>query len=331
MSSSTSQKLSICIPTLNRCIFLCAALQSIFDADWDHERVEVCISNNASEDDYSALDSLLAAAPPRLTIHYQVQPRRVPIDVSMYTVRKMASGDYVYFLGDDDHFLKGELPRLLDLIDREAPDLAIFNGVLIDATDQIVGSHFDLPPTVYPDAFSAFHELRDKGMFGAVLVRSAHLQAAHFEALFGTSHGYGCYWFSLLDDRYLDGHSAKIMIPDFPLVALRMATKSYSLLDVYYRQIPYEIAVYRRYLPAGRAQWANLQFERDYHHKIGSFRFLLPMRAAGMLILDIKDIYPAFYDRHALKLQFSDWLVRSGAFARLKAVYRRLRGGRIQS
>ncbi|MBB3282880.1 Glycosyltransferase involved in cell wall bisynthesis [Mitsuaria sp. PDC51] len=318
--------LSICIPTLNRCALLCAALRSIYAAGWDRRRVEVCISDNASEEDYGALHALLAEAPPGLSVRYLKQPRRLPIDASMYAVRNMASGDYLYFLGDDDHFLDGEASRLLTLIDQEAPDLAIFNGILIDAEDRVVGNHFQLPPRTYNDVFQAFDDLRDKGMFGAVLVRSAHLQAAHFEALFGTAHGYGCYWFSLLDERHLGGRAPKIMIPGFALVALRMAAKSYNLLDVYYRQIPYEIAVYRRHLPAGRAQRANLRFERAFHRKIASLRFLLPMRAAGMSILDIEALYPAFHDRHALKLRWADWLVRSGAFARLKTIYRLLRG-----
>ncbi|WP_377157429.1 glycosyltransferase family 2 protein [Roseateles sp. UC29_93] len=326
MSSPITPTLSICIPTLNRCALLCAALRSIFKADWDRQRVEVCISDNASEEDYDALHALLAEAPPGLSVRYQKQPRRLSIDASMYAVRNMATGAYLYFLGDDDHFLDDEPPRLLALIDQEAPDLAIFNGVLIDAADRVVGSHFELPARTYGDVFQAFDDLRDKGMFGAVLVRSAHLQAAHFEALFGTAHGYGCYWFSLLDDRHLEGRPPKIMIPGFPLVALRMAAKSYNLLDVYYRQIPYEIAVYRRHLPAGPAQRANLRFERAFHRKIASFRFLLPMRATGMPILEIRNLYPDFHDRHALKLEFSDWLVRSGAYARLKTVYRLLRG-----
>ena len=320
--------LSICIPTLNRCDFLCGALQSIFNADWNHTRIEVCISNNASEHDYTAFEQILASAPPGLQVRYQLQPQRLPLDENMFAVRKMATADFIYFLGDDDYFLDGQPPLLLELIDQKSPDLAIFNGRLVDGSNQVIGAHFTLPATVYPDALAAFRDLRDKGMFGAVLVKSAHLKDEHFKALFGTSHGYGCYWFSLLDDRTRQ-QPARIMVPDFPLVALRMAAKSYSLLDVYYRQIPYEIAVYRRHLPPGIPQRANLGFEKAYFRKISSLLFLMQMRLNGVPIDDIENIFPSFYQRHAWKIWLANLFVRSGAYDLLKRVYKRTFGSRV--
>lgn len=321
MNPAVRPTLSICIPTLNRCEFMCAALQSIFDADWDHRRVEVCISNNASHKDYGTLECLLASAPPGLRVHYRVQPERLPVDEHMFAVRHMAVADHIYFLGDDDRFLEGQLPRLLDLIDREAPDLAIFNGVLIDAADAQIGRHMSLPPRTYPDAISAFRDLRDKGMFGAILVKASHLQDHYFKALFGTSHGYGCYWFSLLETQARQ-QSARIMIPDFPLVGLRVAAKTYNQLDVYYRHIPYEIAVYRRYLPAGLPQLANLRFERDYERMISSLIFLSRMRFAGMPVRQIEGIHPGFYRRHAWKVRAADLLVNSGLYEGLRRMRR---------
>jgi glycosyltransferase involved in cell wall biosynthesis len=327
MNPSLPPTLSICIPTLNRCDFLCAAVKSIFDAGWDPGRVEVCISNNASEHDYSALTQLLASAPQGLRVRYCVQPKRLPVDEHMLAVRCMANADHIYFLGDDDRFLDGQLPQLLALIDRESPDLAIFNGVLIDAAEAVIGRHFTLPPRTYPDVVTAFRDLRNKGMFGAVLVKAEHLQEHHFRALFGSSHAYGCYWFSLLE-AHVEQRPAKIMIPYFPLVGLRMAAKTYSALDVYYRQIPYEIAVYRRYLPAGVPQQVNLQFEQDYDRMISSFSFLSQMRFAGMPIRQIEGISPRIYRRHAWKVRAADFLVSSGAYEHLRRIYRTLRGHR---
>lgn len=318
--------LSICIPTLNRCDFVCEAVRSIFDASWDASRVEVCISNNASEQDYGALERLLAEAPESLRVHYRVQPERLTADEHMFAVRHMAIAEHVYFLGDDDRFLQGQLPRLLDMIDRDSPDLAIFNGVLIDAANREIGRHLTLPSRTYADVFDAFRDLRDKGMFGAVLVRASHLQDRHFKALFGTSHAYGCYWFSLLDSPAGQRAPAKIMIPDFPLVGLRVAAKTYSQLDVYYRQIPYEIAVYRRHLPSGAPQQANLRFEQGYERMISSLLFLTRMRFAGVAVRQIRDIHPGFYRRHAWKVRVADFLVESGLYAGLQRLFHRLRG-----
>jgi glycosyltransferase involved in cell wall biosynthesis len=316
-----SRILSICIPTLNRCEFLCKALKSIFDVKWDPSRVELCISNNASEHDYTAVERTLEAAPEALTIRYVVQAARLQVDEHMLALKNLATSPYVYFLGDDDYFLDGQLPLLLDLVEREAPDLAIFNGTLVDGQDQVLRPHFNLPARRYSSISTAFNDLRDKGMFGAVLVKASHLDDENFRRLFGTAHGYGCYWFSLLS-AHLRQQPLIIMIPAFPLVALRMAAKSYSRLEVYFRDILYEIAVYQRYLPPGLPQQLNDQFGRQYLRKISSVIFLTQMRNSGVEIKNIRNINPGFYQQHRLKIVISAFLARSGGYELFKRIYR---------
>lgn len=296
------------------------ALRSIFSANIDQRRVEICISNNHSEHDYNALERLLSEVSSNIEIRYVMQPCRLQIDEHMLAVKQMATAPFLYFLGDDDFFLDDQLPRLMTLIDHEAPDLAIFNGQLIDAKNVVIGRHFALPPIRYDNVASAFNDLRDKGMFGAILVQARHLDDAHFKALFGTAHAYGCYWFSLMSGKPTQA-CIKIMIPDFPLVALRMAAKNYSLLEVYYRDIPYEIAVYSRRLPSGPPQQLNHRFATRYFRKTSSLMFLTEMRLAGVEILQIRDINPAFFNRYLLKIRIADALVRSGYYLALKRVY----------
>lgn len=316
-----SRILSICIPTLNRCELLCKALRSIFGSALDWREVEVCVSNNCSDKDYAALEQALSEAPAGLELRYVIQPARLPIDDHMLAVKQMARAPFLYFLGDDDFFLEGQLPQLMALIKEEKPDLAIFNGRLVNADDAVIGQHFALPARRYDQIEDAFTDLRDKGMFGAVLVQARHLDDAHFRALSGTAHGYGCYWFSLLE-QHLAQLPLKIMVPGFPLVALRMAAKNYSPLEVYFRDIPYEIAVYQRHLPPGLPQALNHRFAEDYFRKVSSFVFLAQMRLSGMDILRIKDIHPAFYRRHQFKISAIDTLVRTGAYENLKRVYK---------
>lgn len=313
--------LTICIPTLNRSEFLLEAIKSIFDSKFDFSKVELCISNNASEGDYSAVIRLLNAAPPALTIRYVVQESRLPIDEHMLVIKRLANSPYIYFLGDDDFFQQGQLSLLLDLIEREAPDLAIFNGFLVDGKGHVIGSHFELPVQCYSNLSNAFHDLRDKGMFGAVLVKSIYLDDKYFKILFGTAHGYGCYWFSLFDAS-LDQRPIKVMIPNFPLVSLRMAEKNYSHLEVYFRDIPYEIAVYQRYLPPGLPQKLNDQFKKRYEKKISSFKFLTGICNSGYKIKNIEQINPSFYRQHQLKIVISEFLIRSGTYEFLRYVYK---------
>lgn len=312
---------SICIPTLNRCVFLKKAIRSIFDTKCDFSKVELCISNNASDHDYSEIEELLNSAPKALTVQYIVQEVRLSVDEHMLEVKNLATAPHIYFLGDDDFFLTGQLQLLLELVERETPDLAIFNGALVDGDNNVIGSHFALPAQCYSSVPAAFSDLRDKGTFGAVLVKAKYLEDVYFRYLFGTAHGYGCYWFTLFDS-YLRQQQTHILIPDFPLVALRMAAKSYNHLEVYYRDIPYEIAVYQRYLPAGIPKILNAQLKSRYIKKISSYRFLINLNNSGVKINHIKDLNPSFYRKNHIKIIMSELLVKSGIYEMLKRFYR---------
>lgn len=313
--------LSICIPTLNRPEYFCVALNSILSANIEWSLIEICISNNASDVSYSAAQKIINSAPNGIEIKYIEQKQRLSIDEHMMFVKNMANSPYIYFLGDDDYFLEGQLPLLVNFIKEESPDLAIFNGMLVDGNDNVLGSHFDLPEKIYLDIEEAFLNLRDKGMFGSVLVKCKHLNDENFIRLFGTAHGYGCYWFSLLSIDSLEKPPV-VIIPRFPLVALRMANKNYNLLDVYLRDIPYEIAIYQRYLGPGLPQRLNEKFKKKYFRKISSVQFLVQMLYSVDDAWKIKNINPEFYARKRLNIWLSIFLVRSGVFKVAKSVYR---------
>lgn len=322
----TKPVLSLCIPTLNRCAYVCEAVLSIFEAKWDVARVELCISNNASDHDYAQLEQLLTQAPAGLTVTYIVQPQRLTADEHMLAVVSMARAGHVYLLGDDDRFLTEQLPRLLALVDSQDPDLVVFDGDLIDANGRIVGRLLDMPARTFTDPFDAFDVLRDKCMFGALLVRTSLLQQGHFKVLFGTSHAYCCFWFSLLERS--PTAPVRILVPEFTLVGLRVAEKTYNALDVYYRQIPFEIAVYRRHLRPGPGQHANHRFEQRFERKISSLRFLLHIHFSGIPIGELRDLAPQFNKRHAWKVLLAEFLVQSGIYRTARAVVHRLRGKR---
>lgn len=322
--------LAICIPSLNRSDYLQKAVRSIFDSGVAFSKIELCISNNASDHDYSAITELLARAPADLTVRYVVQTSRLSVDAHMLAVKNLATAPYIYFLGDDDFFLAGQLPSLVDLVEREALDLAIFNGQMVDANDTVIGTHFALPPRRYTRISDAFGDLRDKGMFGAVLVKAQHLDDTYFRHLFGTAHGYGCYWFSLFA-AHVRQEPIVVIIPDFPLVALRMAQKSYNLVEVYYRDIPYEMAVYKRHLPPGEPQQLNEQFRKRYLKKTSSVFFLAQISNSGIDVDTIRNFDPDFYRQHRLKIALGKFVVSSGAYNLVRNVYRAVTGRRRPS
>ena len=163
--------LSICIPTLNRPELLLQSLNSIFCEPSLLNQLEICISNNGSEADYAAVERLLNTHVGDCSIKYVRHAQRLPLDENHHYVKRLAAADYIYFLGDDDFFLRDELGELLQLITREKPDLAIFNGYQVDDANSYLGNHFALPPREYDSLEAAFRDLKDKGSFGSVLVR----------------------------------------------------------------------------------------------------------------------------------------------------------------
>ena len=301
------------MPTLNRCDYACKALLSIYNQAEAHHAIEVTISNNCSDHNYDLLEGLLDKCPEDLSLGYTIQKNRLTLDEHMHALVNLAKGRYVYYLGDDDYFLDEQLILLVELVVRYLPDLAIFNGRLVDESGEMIGKHFYLPEKIYTCINEAFLDLRDKGTFGAVLVRREYLDDASFKALIGTSHAYGCFWLSLLR-VYNSLGSCCIIIPGFELVALRMAEKSYSKLIVYFRDIPYELAVYQRHLPPGSPQRLNYAFARRYYRRVTSFYFLASLYASGSPLHELANINPSVYMRTRVQILISKILVRTGFY-----------------
>lgn len=317
---------SVCIPTLNRPTYLKESLKSIYASTINFDLIEICISNNASdkEFDYSEIEQLITEISEKIKIKYLLQERRLTIDESMLVVKRMAIGEYIYFLGDDDFFLENQLHRLLKIVENDKPDLAIFNGHMVDETGSRVGNHFALPSRRYDSLKEAFFDLRDKGMFGAVLVNKEHLSEKYFLKLFGTAHAYGCFWLSLLNCE--DNKKIKILIPDFPLVALRMAKKNYNHLEVYFRDILFEIAVYDRFCKTQSGIQLNLKFKKSYLRKISSVKFLTQIAASGIKLEKIKWINPEFYSEYYFRIRSAQAIADSGLYSAVRHLVRKIRG-----
>jgi abequosyltransferase len=315
---------SICIPTLDRCEYLCMAICSIYSQVAAHPFIEVIISNNASKHDYQNFSNLLEAAPPSLQIKYIENDTRRSIDEHMHFVVNAAKGDFIYYLGDDDFFLPNQLHLMVKLALEESPDLAIFNGHLVDHLGNIVGNHFQLSACRYTSFKRAFLDLREHGMFGSVLVKRKFLSDKSIKLLYGSSHAYGSFWLELLREYHYNKEPS-ILIPSFPLVALRVARKSYSPLSVYFRDIPYEIATYNRYLPPGRATSLNYMFYKRYISRITSVGFLAGLVLSGNSLDDIQIINPQVYHMSKYSIWSVRVLDRLGAFNSQKPMYKLLR------
>lgn len=104
-------KLSICIPTYNRGNLLKKCLESIEISLKGHDWVEVCISDNASNDNTL---SVINDFRERLPIIFLTNSKNIGLSQNILHVISMANGDYIWLVGDDDYLL----PNSLDIINK---------------------------------------------------------------------------------------------------------------------------------------------------------------------------------------------------------------------
>lgn len=115
--------LSLCVPTFNRAPLLAQALEAIAAqvGAGRAAQVEIVVCDNASTDDTAQVVERLGAAHPGLCLRFHQQPENLGPDANIYQAVKLAGGEFVYILSDDDVLLPGAVAKLLDLI-REYPD-----------------------------------------------------------------------------------------------------------------------------------------------------------------------------------------------------------------
>jgi len=109
--------LSICIPTYNRAIFLKRMFDSIF-TELDKEainRLEICISDNASTDNTGKVVSDLMTKYPN-NVTYERNDKNYGLAYNVFEVLKMAKGEFLLCIGDDDVFMGGAITYLLRII-----------------------------------------------------------------------------------------------------------------------------------------------------------------------------------------------------------------------
>lgn len=265
--------LSICIPTFNRPDWLLIALNSVYDSTISNN-IEICISNNASDLDYSLVENFLSTTSNSfITTNYFKHEKKINIDENHQYVINMSKSEHVFLLGDDDLFLEGQLSKLINLVIEEKPDLAIFNGLKVDANGTYLGTHFELPHRYYNNIEDAFYDLRDKGSFGAVLTKKKYFNNKIFERFYGTQHGYGIFWIGLFETDN-DKKPLKILIPDFECVGLRYAQKTYDKIDITYIDIPMWFKIFYFNSKYPKYKKLVLEYYKFYYSNVTSLSFL---------------------------------------------------------
>ena len=133
--------LSVCIPTFNRGMFLDECLTSLATTCAVSESVEICISDNGSTDDTAAV---IEKWKDRLQIVYYRSDINRGIPINFLNVVSIASGKYIWLLGDDDVVVPGAIDIILALLrSNEGVDFFLFNSVNLSQRSEL-NSDFSL-------------------------------------------------------------------------------------------------------------------------------------------------------------------------------------------
>jgi len=109
-------KVSVCIPTYNRCQHLANCLNSIIlNVNYPKDDVQICVSDNGSTDETEAI---VCHAQKRIDIVYRKNIKNIGIPRNFLHVVNMADGKYVWLIGDDDLLMPDTFERLLKIINQ---------------------------------------------------------------------------------------------------------------------------------------------------------------------------------------------------------------------
>ncbi|PJC52309.1 MAG: hypothetical protein CO030_03525, partial [Candidatus Magasanikbacteria bacterium CG_4_9_14_0_2_um_filter_42_11] len=120
--------ISICIPTYKRASCLKQCLDSIvvqLDDPLVRDRVEIVISDNASPDN---TENIVEEFKKKYNnIVYYKNTENIGVDRNILNVAARASGEYVWFMGDDDALFSGALVYMLDELRLHKFDYCLVN------------------------------------------------------------------------------------------------------------------------------------------------------------------------------------------------------------
>ena len=125
--------LSICVPTYNRLPYLRKQIDYLIGERTPE--VEIIVSDNSSSD---GTQEYLKSLDDNLGIRVLINEENKGTEGNMYRCAKIASGEYIYFLGDDDYLITGFVNYALKLIKQYNANYYHFNYTAYDDKTRII-------------------------------------------------------------------------------------------------------------------------------------------------------------------------------------------------
>ena len=116
-------KISVCIPAYNRAALLPALLDSVFEQDFESYDVVIAEDGSPEREEIKKVTSEYSDRyPGRLT--YIENSTNLGYDGNLRNMFSLATGDYIFFLGNDDLMCAGALAKVADAVTRY-PDVGV--------------------------------------------------------------------------------------------------------------------------------------------------------------------------------------------------------------
>ena len=123
----------------------------------------------------------------------------------------------------------------------------------------------------------------------------------------------------------------KIVIPDFPCVAIRYGQKTYNRIEVYYNKIPRWMAVHQKLLETNGSRHLFDKFAVDMARRNVLLHSLINHKLMGDDLNMISKFSPDFYNRHRIRIWFAKQPLILFFYKILRSLYhgsvRKLHGG----
>ena len=292
-------KLSFCIPTLNRPEYLINTIRSICIENYSSQ-FEICIYNNSSNHNYIDVEEEIKILSQKFNIKYKKGTSRLEIDQSMFEAINLAVGDYLFLIGDDDYLLSDGLSSIIDLIDGNDFDLAIFNALILNEKNKTLTKMFNVSDIYYFDLKKSLIVLKNYCSYGNILIKCNFINVNDFHYLEGTSHAYGCFWLSFFKN-YEIGIEPKVIISNSDVVCLRAIAKTYNLLQVTFEHSQKEFSLYYNYIGPKSTNILK-EYEEIFWNEQSGFFKLFKYGMAGNKLLKIRDYNSFFYKKYFIRI-----------------------------
>lgn len=175
-----SKRLSICIPTYNRedevlamLTFICDELNALKSEQRDN--CEVIVRDNCSTDNTEQLIKKYSINKPFIT--YCRNDINIGGDSNMRKISYDATGDYVWWVGDDDEMKHGIIKAILDSVEDYNPAMIFINHRGVKDKERSViffsSAVSEDSPIYYEDGKQAISDIVSYSSIGTVLFMSA--------------------------------------------------------------------------------------------------------------------------------------------------------------